>query len=401
MVNKRKVLLDVFLNIVATALPLCALQLIALPIIAGSMPSDEYGVVVTMLSVFSLGPGVLGMVLNNMRLLFDSKYEELGISGDFNILLIVFAVIASFLMIASQCILTEARPLSLFLAIATSITWLTTSYFVVVFRIALNYKAIFLNGVVQSVGYLLGAALFFCTGEWLLVYLCGQLLSLVFVLRGSRLLNEPVLKTALFPQVCKESAGLTISSLLSNAMNYVDRIILLPLIGGAGVGAYYVSTLVGKIVSMAVSPMNGVVLSYLSKVNNKPDKVFYIAMGSCLFVCVLAYGIIILLGGPVLSFLYPSFAEEALLYLPITSITALVCVLASVAQPFTLKYYAMKWQIVINGVTCILYISLSILLLLQSGLMGFCVGVLAVNIARLTIMVSIYVFKRPDSKSLS
>lgn len=89
-----------------------------------------------------------------------------------------------------------------------------------------------------------------------------------------------------------------------------------------------------------------------------------------------------------------------MVYLPITSVTALLYVLISIAQPFTLKYYSMKWQIIINGVTCLAYVLLGMLFLNVYGLMGFCVGVLIANTAKLLFMLAVYLFKKPDSKSL-
>lgn len=82
--TKRQVAFDMLLNVVATALPLVVLQVIVLPLMAYNMEGEEYGLVVTILSAFSVIPGVLGNTLNNIRLIYDKKYKDCSLSGDFN-----------------------------------------------------------------------------------------------------------------------------------------------------------------------------------------------------------------------------------------------------------------------------------------------------------------------------
>ena len=123
-------------------------------------------------------------------------------------------------------------------------------------------------------------------------------------------------------------------------------------------------------------------------------------MLAALAACIAAYIAVMVLGRPVLGFLYPAYVDEAMVYLPVTSITAFAYVLISVAQPFTLKYYSMKWQVFINGFTCVAYVLLGLSLLSKFGLMGFCVGALVANVLKLLVMLAIYVLLKPDSKSL-
>ncbi|WP_165056694.1 MULTISPECIES: lipopolysaccharide biosynthesis protein [unclassified Adlercreutzia] len=399
--TKKQIAFDMMLNIAASALPLCVLQLIVLPLIAAEVEGDAYGLIVTILSVFSLGPGVLGTVLNNIRLIFEGRYKEAGLSGDFNYLLILFSVISVVFVIASCVLLGDTNFITLIVLACTSITWIASGYFIVAFRIAINYRAILVCSIFQSAGYLLGMLLFRICRQWALIYFFGQLLALAFIVSKGKLHKEPIKKTVLFGPVTKESIELALSHFLSCMMTYSDRILLFPLIGGAEVGVYYVSTLVGKIVSMAVNPINSVVLTYLAKSTKKSEKSFYLALGVGFVICVVAYVVILLISRPVLGFLYPGFVEEAMTYLPITTGTALVFVLISIAQPFTLRFYSMKWQMLINGSTCLAYVALGMGLYALWGLMGFCTGVLIAYVIRFLIMLSIYRFKNPDSESIN
>lgn len=403
MTGKKQIAVDAALNVVATAIPLCLLQLVILPMMASDMSAHDYGLVVTTLSIFNILPGVFGNVLNNVRLVFQNRYDEEGVSGDFNAILICSSFICSTACMILLVIFGTSDLVSLFLMFIASFCWISREYFLVAFRIKINYLKILVCNIVQTVGYLLGYGLFLVTHQWVFVYLLGQGLSLVYILCESDLHREPCKTTFLFKDVLSSAGALSLSQFLSKFMAYSDRILLFPLLGGGAVGIYYISSLMGKIVSMAVTPINGVMLTYLSKRNtaNRPQRAFWTAMLSALTVCIFSYLAVIVFGRSVLAFLYPSYVDKAMVFLPITSITAFLYILISVAQPFTLKYYSMKWQVVINGATCAAYVLLGLLLLSKLGLMGFCVGALTSNFLKLLIMLGVYVFLKPDSKSLT
>lgn len=86
---KRKIVLDMILNIVATAIPTIVLQLLILPALAWDMPDEKYGLLVTILAFLNVVPSTMGNVLNNIRLLYNNKYIEKKYEGDFNIILLL------------------------------------------------------------------------------------------------------------------------------------------------------------------------------------------------------------------------------------------------------------------------------------------------------------------------
>lgn len=402
MAGRKQIATDVALNVLATALPLCVLQLVILPLMAGNMSEGDYGLVVTTLSVFNVLPGVFGIALNNVRLVFQNKYDDAGVHGDFNVILLCSGLVCAAACVVLLVSFGTNDLASLLLVFVASLAWIAREYFLVAFRLSIDYKSILICNVVQTVGYVLGYGLFLAVHQWVLVYLVGQGLSLLYIVCKSGLHREPLQLTCLFKDVISSAAALSVSQFLSKFMAYSDRILLFPLLGGGAVGVYYISTLMGKIVSMAVAPINGVMLTYLSKRRSadRPRRAFWVAMLAALAACIAAYIAVMVLGRPVLGFLYPAYVDEAMVYLPVTSITAFAYVLISVAQPFTLKYYSMKWQVFINGFTCIAYVLLGLSLLSKFGLMGFCVGALVANVLKLLVMLAIYVLLKPDSKSL-
>ena len=97
----KKIILDIVLNITATAIPLIILQLVVLPLIATKMSDELYGFTLTIISTITIIASSLGNALNNVRLIKNRVYEEKGIQGDFSILLLGELVIGCITLVLS------------------------------------------------------------------------------------------------------------------------------------------------------------------------------------------------------------------------------------------------------------------------------------------------------------
>ena len=90
---KNGVVGNMILNIIAGAVSVCSLQLIILPYLGRVMEETTYGLVVTLLSILNIIPATFGNSLNNIRLLYRKDYEQNNIVGDFNVILVIEALI--------------------------------------------------------------------------------------------------------------------------------------------------------------------------------------------------------------------------------------------------------------------------------------------------------------------
>ena len=86
---KKKIFMDMLLNILATAIPIVVLQLWLLPSLSRSMSDSQYGLLVTVVSFFNVLPSTAGNVLNNIRLLYTKSEMRKGEEGNYNVLLVV------------------------------------------------------------------------------------------------------------------------------------------------------------------------------------------------------------------------------------------------------------------------------------------------------------------------
>ncbi|MGB2991122.1 MAG: hypothetical protein WBB47_00685 [Paenisporosarcina sp.] len=390
--NTKKFLLDSLLNIVATAIPIIILQLVTLPIIGDRLGGDQYGLIVTLISLFTVLSFPFGNVLNNIRLLVDKEYSEKQILGDFNILLISSIVLSTIMMIIGT-IYYEGKFsfISISLIILISCLNLLREYLGVSFRLQLNYKKIVINNVILTIGYILGTFLFSLMGYWEFIFIFGYGFSVLYIIKNSTLLKEPVVRTDLFNSTTYKSIVLLGSSLLTNVLNYADKLLIFPLLGPAAVTIYYTATIIGKIMSMAITPINGVILSYIARLEKFNPKTFGLIMLLTGIVGIIGYVFTVWISPFVLSFLYPDWANESLKYIYITTATAIVGVISSVIQPFILKFNHINWQLIINGSNVIVYMVCAFVLYQFYGLMGFCIGIFISSVYQLILMICIFI----------
>lgn len=388
---RKKFIFDSLLNIFATAVPLIILQFIALPFVAKVIGNEQYGTVVTLISLFTLFSLPFGNVLNNIRLLINNEYKHNKISGDFNILLVASILISSLLMIFGSAFYYEEFSLiNILLMLTISSLSLLKEYLIVSFRIELNFKGIFVNNILLAVGYLIGTIIFYFLKYWQSIFIVGLAFSLIYIIRNSNLLKEPFRITPLFKKTSYKSIILFCSGFLKTALSYADKLLLFPLLGPQAVSVYYTATIFGKIMSIVFSPINSVILSYLSRMNKFKMTRFIYILVILSVIGILGYFIIIAVSYPLISFLYPDWAEESLELIYITTASAVISVISSVLHPFILKFNNINWQILISGANLTLYVIFAVIFYNLYGLFGFCVGILLANTSKLILMILIF-----------
>lgn len=390
---KKKIIIDVLLSMIASFIPMLLLQLVLLPIIALRISSDSYGQLIAIMAFVNLISASLGNVLNNAKLIHYKTYEETGITGDFNRMLVIFLFINLVFTIPGVIYYGESLNLStLVVLIIISTLLLFNSYTSVEFRIKLNYYRILMSAISLFVGYLVGYLLFTVTGNWSLIYLCGFGLNALYILKNTVLLNESYKKSPIYSTTFKEVFLLLGSGLLTAIGVYADKLILYPLLGGNSVTIYYVSTILGKTIALAIGPITSVLLSYLAHMKQFSRNNFKLLLAVSILMGSLGYLFVIFVSKPLLAILYPQYANEAVNYINITTISIVLSIIANVINPILLKFMKAKWQIIINSVFITIYVGLSIILLNSYDLMGFCIGVLIANAIKLFLMIIICIF---------
>ncbi|WP_280770616.1 lipopolysaccharide biosynthesis protein [Salipaludibacillus daqingensis] len=387
----RKISGDMLVNIFATIIPVLVLQFALLPIVAGRYDDANYGLALVLISLITISAQSFSVSLGNSRLLLNDTYVKLNKVGDFNVLLIAYCII-NIILLSIGTYLYEGflNPLNVGLIVSISIFQLVRRYLLVSFRLKIYFKGILYSNIILVIGYMVGMILFLLTDLWQLIYLTGELISLIYVMIKTKLLREPFEITQLFKRTTKHSLVILIAALLGTANTQIDKLILFPILGAKMVAVYHISTLFGKTLSMGVAPINNVLLTYLSKMNHFKIGYFKMLLFTASILGVLSYYFVILVSEPILTFLYPSYAQEALELIYITTSTAIITMVSTVINPVIMKFCNITWQIWLNIINIVTFVTMAFFLVQINGILGFCYAALIASIIKLIIMIAVY-----------
>lgn len=393
--NKKKIAIDIIYSLLAFALPIAVLQLFVLPALAKFVSDETYGLILSLISILTIIPQAFATALNNTRLLVNKQYIERGLQGDFPIYALICVLLGGSLVCVASGIFIESQNIIsyvyLFSIVALNILH---GYYMVIYRILINYKKILIYNCSQMLGYIVGYAVCRLSGDWEWIYLMGAIFGFTFTVIQNKLVKEPFSKTEFFSQTGKKIFILVISSFLVSAISYIDRLIIYPILGGAIVSIYYVSSLFGKAVSMVMTPISSLLLSYLTQMNeiSKSKQLRYILL-MCLLACA-GYFICILIAPYLLPVLYPTLAQNAMPFIQINTLTAMITLVCAALNPFILRFRSTGWQIAIATSNLAIYLAFSLLFMSRGGLWGFCVGALIAGILKFIMMLLISLFSK-------
>lgn len=390
MKKKKSIITQFIYNVIGTTLPTLMLQLVILPLTAKDMDGDTYGFVLAMVASVMMFSSGIGNVLNNIRMLSEDEYTACKSRGDFGLLFAANACVIVFVTSGILYYYDIHDAATYFLTLLMSVLVYAKDYYIVRFWIDLDYLGILVCNFICALGYAAGYGMFRLGASWQLIYIVGNLSSLLYTIWRYPIRTPLFVRTALFASMAKRYCALTAATLLGRSLQYIDRLLLYPLLGGEEVTIYYVATLIGKTISMALGPLNSFLLSQISKKNEMSRRLFGKLMLVTAVIGFLGYWICIVAAKPLLGLLYPQWIQQSMKYIYITTLTAIISAVSMVVNPIVLRFCNMNWQILINGICFAVYLSVSLILLNGFGLMGFCVGNMLANAIALILMVTIY-----------
>lgn len=391
--KKNRIAEDFILNLLASLTTTCVTQLCIYPLLARMLAADEYGLLLTIMGVGNSIVGGLGNSLNNVRLMRDAEYKESGIIGDFNLLnyfLACFSIVISF---TYMILFQDANCVTIVLFVMYALVGTMRSYGVVAFRLQLNYRDNLECNVVAAVGSVVGVLLMGIINSpnwWPITFVMGELFGLLFVLSKSKIFYEPIIKSKRWKATLKEEVTLLLTTVAANVLTYLDRLLLLPLLGGEAVSIYTVASFFGKSVGVLMIPMAGVLLSYYSQKNFKMDIKIFWKINCAIFGMISVFGI----GCKFFSLkstklIYPTLVEAAKPYLMIANVVSLLGIAGNMIQPSILRYAHVKWQLIIQIIYMTCYLFGGIFGAKHFGLMGFSRAAIIAAVVRIVLLLTV------------
>jgi O-antigen/teichoic acid export membrane protein len=391
----RKFIKDIILSIISASIPVVLMQIVLYPFIASKIGATSFGLLLTLIGISNIFSGITGNTLNNVRLLLDREYSEKHLKGDFNILLFSSLLISSIFL--SFAVFYYEKKINLINIIAITVISIFTavnSYISVEFRLKLDYFKIILSNIFLSAGYGIGFIIFTASGYWQVIFIIGSGLCLIYNLHATSILKEPFRKTYFFNLALKNYIILFFSIFISLVASYIDRWLLFPILGGEQVAIFYSASVIGKILSLVTGPIAGVLLSYIVKKKSISFQEYIKYIILLTLISIIGYFLGIIISQKIIYLIYPSWADKSLQYVPITVAICMLELFASMNNVIILKFKKRKWQIIIQISYFIFYFLLSIYLIKNKGLLGFCYASLFASMIKVIMMIFIGFFDK-------
>ena len=240
----------------------------------------------------------------------------------------------------------------------------------------MQFNKILINNGILIAGYGIGIfAFLYVVPKWQLIFIIAYVLSGIYDYLNTDFIREPIARTPLFRETVGKIGSLMVANALNTSIAYFDKLLLYPLLGGLAVSVYSTASLVGKMLYLVSTPLNSLLLSYLVRIET--FKLSSLKRHLLLIVTIMVFGYLtcVGIGYPLTDFLYPQWAEESHIFIPITVAANVFLLVGSLANTILIRYYKTSFQMAIQAINLVLYLIISLTLMYFWGLLGFSIGV--------------------------
>lgn len=342
LVSKKGVMRDFVLNFFASFISVGVVQILLLPWLSRVMNANQYGVMLTTIGVANTITGTIGGSLNNTRLIIASDYTEKKERTDF-LPLILIGSAAGVIAILIYTYYHYDEKWFFYCGIGGFVFFACfRDYGNVYYRLVLNYKKILILSIVIASSNVLGIGALYFIGNynyWHIPFFLGEAAGLYYIIKTTEITKETLRISNRISKVLKIEISLLITTLIVNLLKYLDRLLLLPVLGGAAVSTYTVASYVGKSFGIVMTPLAGVMLSYYSQSNYEMNRNKYWRINAMMIGLAAPFFLMCtLLAKPITEFFFPTLSESAMPILFLSNAAAIVNTVANMTQPAVLKY---------------------------------------------------------------
>lgn len=376
-------------SFVASIISTFVLQLVVHPILASMLNETDYGLLLFVIGIANVVLLTFGNSLGDIRLTMNQEYTD-DKTGDFNIILMVVSGLSAIFMIAFLFNYKHLNLWNIVFLSAYCFLGVLNSYLTCLFRAKLMFREGFISNIILAVSYMAGLIAVYLTSIWALVFFVGYLISDIYLIIKTGVIKHGFFVTKNMKTIIPKYSQLSFSYALKSGLTYVDRFIIYPMLGSGMISVYTVATVLGKCVSLALQPMANVMLGYYAQPNSVMKiKEFRITYILTIGFGVLSFMIVWLFSSLFIRLLYPTYIDSTKQYLFIGNMITIIGALSSIIQPALLKYAKMYWQIIIQIVYGVMAVALSIILIPDMALYGFCLALLIANVFKFLMMIVI------------
>lgn len=356
------------------------LQAVVYPRLNHVMGAEALGNLLYIMGLVAILCPSIGQSLNTGRLVIRREAEVLN--GDFDVMLLLYGGIGT----AVCLVMARGRIGGAGEAVLAAVLLMTTIfryYGDVEYRLSLHYKRYFIYYTVLTAGYMAGFVLYHLTGSWYLIFICGEVLALLYLTATGSVFDHFFTRSRYFRRVVRRESYLVVSYLLTNLTLNVDRLLLAGLIGDLAVTQYYVTSLIGKTLVLLVAPVNTIIISYLTKRNVRLDRKQFLKYSGIGFLVAFLFFLAAQVGTPLFIWLfYRNLFDSVRGIVTVVNLSQILGLLSTYLFMIVLTFSDERWQFGLQlihlGVLLVLIFTMG-----RGSLMGFSTAVLIANALRI------------------
>ncbi len=376
---------DLFFSILALVIYNGVLQLLIYPGLETYMGADAFGTVLYLISAVSIMGAGFGTAGSYSRMV--ARKDRTEANGEYNLFLLIITVLSfPVTVVALYAIGNLTLPLFIQVFILMTIT-VARYYADVEYRMNIRFKDYFIFFALVSVGYIAGLYLYPISHSWALTILVGELFGIIYTVARGKIFRRPFTTVSdSFKENMNSLFIISASNLLGALILHSDRLLLRLVVGSREVTIYYAASLIGKIVAMLTTPLNGVIISYLTNYNIKLDKkrFGFVSMGF-LAVSILGAFICTAVSYVFVRIMYPDVFEETVQYFFVANLGQILYFISGSLMVIILSFSKEKMQLLINAVYALSFCVIVIPAAFVMGLDGLAYGLVAVNMIRFVV----------------
>lgn len=374
----NKFLKDSSLNIISNLIVVVVIQLIAFPLINKDVNNSQFALLIVLYGIAIVIATSLGNTLNNVRLLHREDISEIERETIFTRGFLIILVFNLIIFTGISIFYSHEFDINLILLILFSLLLTSRYYLNVYFRENLNYTHILLVNIFVFIGYLIGLLIFkFVLPLYSIVFLLGEILGFIFLYKKTKFLSyikgSPIINKLKVKRILHDFINFTLINVIINILNYLDRFILLPIIGPMLVNVYFIASTASKMIGLVTTPMNNVILSYLSVKDSQDNLKRFVQINIGIIIASIPMFFVVKYSSLLVVFvLYNTYISKVTSIINLVVIICILQIFNSIFHPFAMRMIHSKIIFFIQIGYGVIYIILAFIGSYIFGLQGFC-----------------------------
>lgn len=362
------------------------IQLVLYPFFNSSLGSEQFGNVLTMISLVSIMGSTFGTAANYSRMVSHTKGVDSN--GDYNVFLLIIAVASVGVSIVGVLWLGEGGIVYFIGYYLLMVVTVMRYYGDVEFRLNVNYKRFLIYYLLISAGYLIGIACFKFTASWILAMLVGEMLAVGYVIITGSIFRKPFLKPSKnFKTNFVSFALLSGTELIATLILNADRIMLQAFAGGTAVTVFYAATLIGKMVSLVSMPLNGVIIGHLARYDGKlKDSTFVKLCGGSILLSLVLNVLCVGVSYVFVGIMYADIFEMVKPYFWLANLGQVFYFVSNTLTVILLRFTDEKYQLYINLIYLAVFAVLAVPMTYVWQLWGMAWALVIVNLIKILVV---------------